>query len=149
MLKLPKEYLDDVLVRFAHHSTAIEGNTLSLTETISIILYDTVPPSKRSVNLREIYEVKNHEQAFYYVLAELDNSHLLTMTTVRTIHAALTDRLQHDRGQFKSADNAILGAEFQTASAVETPLLMSQWVDHLNDRLEHTQSDRQRSPYRF
>ena len=27
--KLPFEYMEDILVRMAHHSTAIEGNTLT------------------------------------------------------------------------------------------------------------------------
>lgn len=137
MLRLPDDYMKDVLVRLAHHSTAIEGNTLSLAETVSIILHNALPPNSRSVDLQEVYEVKNHEQAFNYLLGELDQNHPLTIDTVKAIHAALTDRLQHDRGQFKTSDNAILGAEFHTASAVETPLLMRQWVDNLNYRLAH------------
>lgn len=32
--KLPKEYLDDTLVRLAHHSSALEGNTITLAETL-------------------------------------------------------------------------------------------------------------------
>lgn len=138
MLKLSDEYLKDVLVRLAHHSTAIEGNTLSLPQTVSIILENSLPPMDRSVNLREIFEVKNHEQAFHYMLHELGQDQPLTLETVKGIHAALTDHLQHDRGQFKQADNAILGAEFQTASAAETPLLMRQWIDNLTYRLENT-----------
>ncbi|MFT8709834.1 MAG: hypothetical protein ABF820_10440 [Sporolactobacillus sp.] len=43
MLKLSDEYLKDVLVRLAHHSTAIEGNTLSLPQTVSIILENSLP----------------------------------------------------------------------------------------------------------
>ena len=31
--KLTPEYLDDVLIRLAHHSSAIEGNTITLPET--------------------------------------------------------------------------------------------------------------------
>lgn len=139
MLKLPNEYLKDVLVRLAHHSTAIEGNTLSLAETVSIILHNTLPPTSRSIDLREIYEVKNHEKAFRFVLEELEQKHPLSIETVRGVHAALTDHLQHDRGQFKTSDNAILGAEFHTASAAETPLLMRQWVDNLNYRLTNTE----------
>ncbi|WKB35211.1 hypothetical protein QS257_16395 [Terrilactibacillus sp. S3-3] len=136
MPQLPKDYLDDVLVRLAHHSTAIEGNTLTLAETASIILYNSLPATNRNVDLREIYEVKNHEQAFDYILSELGNEHPLTIGTIKTIYAALTDRLQHDRGQFESSENAIVGAEFQTASTAETPLLMQKWVDNLNDRLD-------------
>ncbi|EAC3059356.1 Fic family protein, partial [Listeria monocytogenes] len=69
--RFPKEYLQDVLVRLAHHSSAIEGNTISLADTVSIILHNKVT-GKESYDLREIYEVKNHEQAFAYVMEEIE-----------------------------------------------------------------------------
>src|SRR5690625_5288619 len=137
MKKLPKEYLDDVLVRLAHHSSAIEGNTISLPETVSIILHNKVV-SDRSLDIREIYEIKNHEQAFEFVLSELNNDVPLSIYHIKEIHALLTDRLQHDKGQFKTSDNVIIGADFLTASVEETPILMQQWVDNLNDRLDST-----------
>lgn len=135
MKTYPKEYIDDILVRFAHHSSAIEGNTITLAETISIILHNQVA-SNRSLDLREIYEIKNHEQAFHYLLETLEKDESLHLQTVKEIHALLMDRLQYDRGQFKSVDNAILGADFMTASVQETPLLMQQWVEYLNYRLD-------------
>src|SRR5699024_7472103 len=143
MNKLPKEYLDDILVRLAHHSSAIEGNTISLPETISIILHNKVI-SDRSLDLREIYEVKNHEQAFEFVLSELQNNEPLSIYHVKEVHALLTDRLQYDKGHFKSTDNAIKGANFTTASVEETPMLMQQWVDNLNFRLESTRDDNEK-----
>ena len=133
--RLPTEYLDDILVRLAHHSSALEGNTITLAETISIILHNQVS-SNRSIDLREVYEIKNHEQAFHYLLETLVTNEPLHLHIVKEIHALLMDRLQYDRGQFKSVDNAILGADFITASVQETPLLMQQWVDNLNYRLD-------------
>jgi Fic family protein len=50
---------------FTHDSTAIEGNTLTLQETASL-LFDEIVPSKR--NLREINEVLNHKKAFDFIL---------------------------------------------------------------------------------
>lgn len=135
MKNLPKEYLDDILVRLAHHSSALEGNTITLAETISIILHNQVS-SNRSVDLREVYEIKNHEQAFHFVIESLQENEQLSLYIVKEIHSLLMDRLQYDRGQFKSVDNAILGADFMTASVQETPFLMQQWVDNLNYRLE-------------
>lgn len=41
----PQDYLDDILVRFAHHSAGIEGNTISLPATVSIIVNGTLPMS--------------------------------------------------------------------------------------------------------
>lgn len=46
------------------------------------------------------------------------------------------DRLLVDKGQFKTSENAIQGADFLTGSPHETPLLMKQWIDNLNYQLE-------------
>ena len=46
--KMTYEYLEDVLVRLAHHSSAIEGNTITLPETVTIILNDTLPKRKHN-----------------------------------------------------------------------------------------------------
>lgn len=129
-----QDYLDDVLVRIAYHSSGIEGNTISLPETVSIILENTLPSNHKSI--REFYEIENHKQAFSYLLEQLEQQPPLTVGLVKDFHALLTDRLQHDKGQFKSSQNAIVGAEFRTATPSETPLLMSQWADNTNYRLE-------------
>lgn len=51
-------------VEYAHNSTAIEGNTLSLIQT-KVILEDGLSVGGKA--LREIYEVANHDRAFSYV----------------------------------------------------------------------------------
>lgn len=137
-ITLTDDYLEDVLVRLAHHSSAIEGNTISLPDTVSIILHNTIPGK---VNIREFYEVENHEQAFEYMIKELSNGTELSINIIKNIHELLTDRLQHDKGEFKQIDNAIKGAEFKTASHQDVPLLMQQWVDNLNYRLSLSKSD--------
>ena len=35
---LSQDYFDDLMVRMAHHSTAIEGNTLTQGETKSVLI---------------------------------------------------------------------------------------------------------------
>lgn len=131
----PQAYLDDILVRMAHHSSAIEGNTITLPETVSIILENTLPGQK---GVREFYEIDNHKEAFRLLLSMLDQHSPLTISFIQDIHAALMDRLQHDKGQFKTTQNAIIGAEFQTATPAETPQLIRQWVDNTTYRLDHS-----------
>ncbi|MFX3787052.1 Fic family protein, partial [Streptococcus suis] len=80
--------------------------------------------------IREFDEIENHKHAFQALLIALDNGEELSLGLVKDSHALLMDRLQHDRGQFKSVQNAILGATFKTASPEETPFLMQQWVDN-------------------
>ena len=45
----------------AHHSTAIEGNTLTQDETASVILDGYIP---RDAKEREFYEVRNHKMSY-------------------------------------------------------------------------------------
>ena len=132
MKNLTEDYLQDVLVRLAHHSSAIEGNTISLADTVSILVHNTIPGK---TSRREFYEIENHREAFRYVIEKVTNSEELSTSIIKDIHEYLTDRLQHDRGQFKTSDNAILGADFKTASPRETPMLMEQWVGNLNYQL--------------
>ena len=42
-MKTSNDYLDDLLVRTAHHSTAIEGNTLTQGEVKSILIDGYIP----------------------------------------------------------------------------------------------------------
>lgn len=133
-MKASRDYMDDLLIRMAFHSCAIEGNTISLPQVGVIFLERMLPSGGKSV--REFYEVESHKRAFEYIEDLLAAEPLLSLAEVKEIHSLLTDRLQHDRGQFKSQQNAIRGAEFKTASPFETPQLMEQWVNNTNYRLD-------------
>jgi hypothetical protein len=61
--KMPQDYLDDMLVRLAHHSAGIEGKTISLPATVSIILNGTLPVSGGAI-VREFYEIENQKKLF-------------------------------------------------------------------------------------
>ncbi|MDO5457925.1 MAG: Fic family protein [Atopococcus tabaci] len=137
MTNFSPDYIDDILVRMAYHNSAIEGNTITLPETVSIILEGTTPGNK---SVREFYEIENHKEAFHYIFNLYADSEKLSIPIVKDIHSLLLDRLQHDRGQFKTSQNAIVGAEFKTASPEETLMLMDQWVDNTNYQLEHSAS---------
>ncbi len=67
--KYSQDYIEDVLIRFAYHSTGIEGNTLSLNDTRMILRYGRLP-SEQGHSLHEVYEVENHRQTFDYVFQE-------------------------------------------------------------------------------
>ncbi|EGP5301844.1 Fic family protein [Enterococcus faecium] len=138
--KFTQEYLDDILVRLAHHSAGIEGNTISLPATVSIIVNGTLPTSS-GATVREFYEIENHKQAFERMASHLINEDPLSVTIIKEIHADLTDRLQYDKGQFKKNENMIIGAEFQTASPAETPVLITQLVDNLQYRLDNAKTN--------
>lgn len=48
--------------------------------------------------------------------------------------------MQHDRGKFKKNENMIIGANFQTVSPAETPILMFQLPDNLQYLIDNSES---------
>ncbi len=77
-------------VEYAHNSTAIEGNTLTLIQT-KALLEDGV--SVGGKQLREIYEVVNHQKAFAYVRRCIADEKPLDEGIVKDIHAQLMENI--------------------------------------------------------
>ncbi len=136
--KITSDYLDDILVRLAYHSSAIEGNTITLNETISILLNNTIP---EMTNKREFFEIENHKQAFEYMVENLNNNEELSISIILGIHFELMDHLDFNRGKFKTSTNAIVGADFETTPPEKTPTMMYQWVNNLNYQLKMATSN--------
>ena len=89
-MKYTKDYLNDILIRMAYHSSAIEGNTITLPETVSIILENTLPSSRKGI--REFYEIENHKQAFEFLFDNINNNVELNIDLLLNIHKYLVDR---------------------------------------------------------
>lgn len=107
---LPQAALDNYETAFAieytHHSTAIEGNTLSLLET-KLLLEDKLSVGGKW--LREIYEAVNHDRAFRYCCRRAAGGTPLDEGTVRSIHETLMDNILPG-GIYRSANVRITGA---------------------------------------
>ena len=113
--KLSFEYMEDMLVRMAHHSTAIEGNTLTQAETISILIYSFIP---RDMSEREYYEVKNYRKAFNTLL-NADKE--ITTNLIKKYNKDIMENLHDLNGKFKTTQNLILGAEFEPTKPYLVP----------------------------
>ena len=132
------EYFLDLSVRMTHHSNAIEGNTLTLNETATIILDSTIPGSK---SVREVFEVLNHKRAIDYMLNELANDQNLDIYVIKNINKEILDRLNDNAGNFKNSSNAIIGADFETSTSSQAPVLTKNWIENLNYRLKLYKND--------
>lgn len=77
-------------VDYAHNSTAIEGNTLTLIET-KVLLEDHISVGNKS--LHEIYEIVNHNKAFAYVKKCIADKKLLDENIVKDIHSILMENI--------------------------------------------------------
>jgi Fic family protein len=77
-------------ITYAHNSTAIEGNTLSLIET-KLLLEDRL--SVGGKELREIYEVVNHNKALTFIRKCISEGKPLDEGIVKDIHALLMENI--------------------------------------------------------
>jgi len=111
--KLPAPVLENYetafSIEFAHHSTAIEGNTLSLIDT-KLVLEDKI--SIGGKRLREIYEVVNHEKAFQYCRRQIGEGKLLDEGIIKDIHEMLMENILPG-GIYRNVDVRITGASHQ------------------------------------
>ena len=138
MKKLPFEYMEDMLVRIAHHSTAIEGNTLTQAETISILIHNFIP---RDMSEREYYEVKNYRKAFNTLL-EADRK--ITTELIKKYNKYIMENLHDLNGKFKTTQNLILGAEFEPTKPYLVPFEIEDWCNNLSYRLDNAKTNEEK-----
>ncbi len=132
-------YLMDLMVRMAHHSTAIEGNTLTLGETKSILIDQIVP---KTTTLRELYEVANYKRLMPFLEDETDKP--ISLSVIQNIHRILLDNIDDRAGQFKRQANMIIGASFIPTAPYLVPSELKNWADTLAYRLTHDQTNEEK-----
>jgi len=102
-----ENYSTDFDINFTHDSTAMEGNTLTLRET-KLLLEDKI--SVGSKELREIYEVLNHEKAWNYAKSLIKKGKNLDEEIIKEIHRILMENIM-EGGKFRDTDVRITGAK--------------------------------------
>lgn len=116
---LPKEALESFDrsfdIEYAHNSTAIEGNTLTLIQT-KAILEDGLSVGGKTI--REIYEVANHAKAFTYVKKCIAEGKPLDESSMKDIHALLMENILTG-GIYRNVEVRISGAGFKPPSPSE------------------------------
>ena len=116
-LYLSTAYLDDLMVRMAHHSTAIEGNSLTQGETKSVLIDGYVP---RAIDLRELNEVLNYGEF------------------IKEIHSILCrEAIESVPGKFKTQPNMVIGADFTPSPPYRVPMDIEQWRQDLDYQLKN------------
>ena len=132
-MNLPRDYLDDLMVRMAHHSTAIEGNTLTQGETKSVLIDGYIP---RAMDMRELHEVLNYKTFMPFLIENLESSAPITLNFIREIHAILCkDAIESVPGQFKQSQNMIVGADFTPTPPYMVPSALQDWILNLEAQI--------------
>ncbi len=81
-------YEEDFAIRFAHESTKMEGNTLSIFE-VKTLLVDRITVGGKE--LRELYEVINHQKAFEYLKKAILENREFTEDLIKDLHQIITE----------------------------------------------------------
>jgi Fic family protein len=132
-MKYQNEYLDDLLVRMAHHSTAIEGNTLTQGETKSILIDGYIP---RAMNLRELNEVINYKSFMQTIRDSLEDLPPLSLELIKKIHFLLCQNaIEGVAGAFKTIPNMIIGASFTPTQPYMVITELQEWILNLETQL--------------
>ena len=133
------EYLSDLMVRMAHHSTAIEGNTLTQGETKSVLVDGYVP---RAMDMRELNEVLNYKVFMTFLIEQSTSSAPLSLSLIREVHTILCrEAIESVPGQFKHRPNMIVGADFTPTPPYLVPSALMDWIDNLAAQMDAAASD--------
>ena len=140
--KIIDEYIRDLLVRIAHHSTAIEGNTLTLDENISILIKYYIP---KEMPEKSYNEVRNYRELFPILLDLLDKKEKeIKVEEIKDYNKIIMANLSDDAGQYKKVANIILGAEFEPIKPYQVPYVMQEWCDNYNFRIKNAKTDEEK-----
>jgi Fic family protein len=120
--------IDAIRIELTYNSNAIEGNTLSLRDTL-LVVEGSEPNSGKS--LREIYEARNHYRAIG--LIESWANQPLTAEMIQTLHVEVMAEIDREyAGKFRDGRVMIQGVRFVPPGAHKFPVLIPQMLELAN-----------------
>ncbi len=135
-------YINDLMVRMAHHSTAIEGNSLSQGETKSILIDNYLP---RAMNMRELYEVLNYKTFIPFLLESLEQERKMDIGFIKEIHRILCNNaIESVPGEFKVTQNMVIGADFSPTPPYMVGTKLTDWQLNLEFMLANAKTEKEK-----
>ncbi len=126
-IKSIKESLD---LEWTYNSNSIEGNTLSLMETL-VVVKDGLTIAGKS--LREHFEVINHTEAIAFVEDLVQPNYKLYKRDILEVHALVLDKIDKEiAGIYRDGSVRIQGANFVPPEALLVRELMDDLIDWYN-----------------
>jgi Fic family protein len=122
MLKQIKDYYK---IGLTYTSNALEGNSLTETET-KIILEDGLTVAGKP--LREIYEATGHAKAYDYIYSIM-HSEAITEENILTIHRFFYSQIDEENaGRYRKEKVIITGSKYPTPAPEKIEVLMSEFA---------------------
>lgn len=120
-----KTLREKLLVEWIYHSNAIEGNTLTLSET-KVVLEGITVGGK---TLREHLEVMNHKDAISYIEEIVTNHEELSEGQMKNIHAIILKGIMPENaGVYRKENIFISGAEHIPQEYMQVPGQMTELI---------------------
>ncbi len=117
-------------VRLTHHSTAIEGNTLTQSET-QIVLEKGVTIGGKSV--AEHLEVIGHRDALEWVMELASSETPITERSIRELHSLVMKGLANGQsGAYRTLNVMAAGTEFLYPDYLQVSRLMAEFLEWWN-----------------
>jgi len=129
-----KKRLEQFMVENTYNSNAIEGNSLTLRETATVIL-EGVTIDKKPV--KDHLEAIGHKDAFIYVVDMVKDDVPFSLKAVRDIHSLVLMNDAKNRGQFRQYPVEILGSSYMPPPPEQVPILMGELMDSYNTDNRH------------
>lgn len=86
------DYLQDLMIRFAYNSTALNGNAATEEETRSILLSEYI---SKPITLRELYEILNYKDLMKFLEAHQEEE--IKAQTIIEINRIITENLDSNQ----------------------------------------------------
>lgn len=126
-----RSLLDDFLIRYAHETTALEGNTLTLHET-QVVLERGITVAGKT--LREHLEVVNVRDAWEWLNGVVQEPGPITEEAILKMHEILMKSILGDEaGAYRRVPVFIRGSRYVPPNWVKVPDLMAAFATRLQE----------------
>ena len=126
-----KDYLEDLITRSTYHSNAIEGSTLTFSETYAI-LYNDNSFKIEGKEPREIYEAINHKKALELVFSNLQNNEDFDERFIKKLNETINQDIKDTEG-YRKIQVFIRGSEHIPPEPEKIPNLMTYYIYNYNN----------------
>jgi len=119
-----------------YSSNALEGNSLTLTET-KVLLEDGITVGGKPI--RDCYEATGHAKAYDFMLSVARSDDLVfTVDMICALHHQFYNAIDNEQaGRYRTHQVFITGTEYVPPTAEEVPTLMKEFAAELNTK-KHT-----------